>query len=176
MATTQLTDAQATPQLAGGWRVVPDRSHVGFSTRLLFGLIPVRGRYAGYDGNLQIHADGQTSGGLRVDAATITTGIKKRDAHLRSVDYFHVEAHPHFTFELISMTPGTDGEMSMVGTLRIRENDLPLAVPVIVTQTSPDEVRLEADFEVDHSASALGWKRVPSSVRVRVAMTLEREW
>jgi polyisoprenoid-binding protein YceI len=84
--------------------VVTARSELGFLTRML-GLIPVRGRHSGYDGELHINSAGNASGVLRIDAATISTGIKKRDAHLRSTDFFAVERHPHMTFELTAPTP-----------------------------------------------------------------------
>jgi polyisoprenoid-binding protein YceI len=54
--------------------VVTARSELGFRTRML-GLIPVRGRYSGYDGELHIDSAGNASGVLRIDAATISTGI-----------------------------------------------------------------------------------------------------
>jgi len=54
-----------------------------------------RGRYSGYDGDLHIDSAGNASGVLRIEAATISTGIKRRDAHLRSTDFFAVEEHSH---------------------------------------------------------------------------------
>lgn len=53
MAATQGTEAHPIPIPAGDWHVVPARSEIGFRTRAVFGLIPVRGRYSGYDGELE---------------------------------------------------------------------------------------------------------------------------
>lgn len=83
MATTQITEAHPIPLSPGDWRVDPTRSELGFVTHM-FGLIPVRGRYSGFDGELHIDGAGNASGVLRVQAETISTGIKKRDSHLRS--------------------------------------------------------------------------------------------
>jgi polyisoprenoid-binding protein YceI len=75
-------------------------------------LIPVRGRYSSFNGELHIDGTGNASGILRVEAETISTGITKRDTHLRSIDFFAVERHPHMTFELTALTPDADGAVT----------------------------------------------------------------
>ena len=139
----------------------------------MLGLIPVRGRYSGYDGELHIDSAGSASGVLRIEAATISTGIKRRDAHLRSTDFFAVEEHSHLTFELASLVPNGDRELTLTGTLHIRGQALPIKTPVSVATLGPDERRIDADFEVDHRASGLDFKRV-GIVRVKAALTLQR--
>ena len=121
MAITQTTDAHPIPLSTGDWHVAPARSELGFLTRIIFGLIAVRGRYSGFDGELHIDGAGNASGVLRVEAETISTGIKKRDTHLRSTDFFAVEHHPHLTFELTALTPNADGSVRLTGTLHIRD-------------------------------------------------------
>lgn len=175
VATTQSTEAHPIPLPAGDWHVVPARSELGFLTRAVFGLIPVRGRYSGYDGELHIDGAGHASGFLRIEAATIRTGIKKRDAHLRSTDFFAVEEHPHLKFELASLVPNPDSDLTMTGTLHIRDQALPIKTRVSVATLGADERRLDADFEVDHRASGFEIKRgLPRTVRVQAALTLER--
>jgi polyisoprenoid-binding protein YceI len=145
----------------------------------MLGVIPVRGRYSGYDGELHIDSAGNASGVLRIDAATISTGIKKRDAHLRSTDFFAVEEHSHLTFELTSLVPNTDRDLTLTGTLHIRDQVLPIETPASVTRLRPDgsdgsdERRIDADFEVDHRASGFDFKGV-RTVRVQAVLTLER--
>jgi polyisoprenoid-binding protein YceI len=171
--TTPSTEPQPVPLPAGDWRVVPARSEVGFLTRI-FGLIPVRGRYSDYDGELHIDDAGNARGVLRIKAATISTGIKQRDQHLRSSDFFAVEQHPHLRFELASLTPNTDGALTLTGTLHIRDQELPIRTPVSVTRLGSDGMRLEADFGVGHRACGFESKRLPRTVRLQAALTLER--
>jgi polyisoprenoid-binding protein YceI len=175
VAATQGTEAHPIPIPAGDWHVVPARSEIGFRTRAVFGLIPVRGRYSGYAGELEIDAAGSASGGLRIDAATISTGIKKRDAHLRSHDFFAVDEHPRLEFELASLAPDADRDLTMTGTLHIRDRAVPVKAPVSIATLGSDERRIDADFEVDHRACGFEIKRgLPRTVRVRAALTLER--
>lgn len=173
MTAARSTDDLDTSQLTGGWRVVPARSELGFATRM-FGLIPVRGQYSGYDGELHIDQDGYASGELRVHTETLSTGIRKRDEHLRSKDFFHVLVHPHASFELRSLIPDERDRMRMIGTLHIRDKDLTIDEGVTVETRTADELRLEADFEVDHRAAGFEFKRLPKAVTVHAALTLER--
>jgi polyisoprenoid-binding protein YceI len=139
----------------------------------LFGLIPVRGRYSGFEGELHIDARGNASGVLRVEAETISTGIKKRDTHLRSTDYFAVERHPHLTFDLTALTPNADGEVTLTGTLHVRDRELPINATASVAAVGSDGLRIDADFEVDHRAAGFEVKLLPRTVRVEAALTLE---
>ncbi len=172
MAITQTTEAHPIPLSPGDWRIDPTRSELGFVTHM-FGLIPVRGRYSGFDGELHIDDVGHASGVLRVEAETISTGIKKRDSHLRSTDFFAVERHPHMRFELTALTPNADGGVSLTGTLHIRDQALPIDTPVSVALVGSDGLRIEADFEVDHRAAGFEIKRLPRTVRIQAALTLE---
>ncbi len=100
MATTSPTETHPLPLSSGDWRVAPAPSELGFLAPIMFGLVKVRGRYSDFDGELHVDDTGGASGVLRVKAETISTGIKKRDSHLRSKDFFYVEVHPHIEFEL----------------------------------------------------------------------------
>jgi polyisoprenoid-binding protein YceI len=173
MATTQGTEAHPIPLSAGDWRVDPARSELGFLTRML-GFIPVHGHYSGFDGELHVDDDGRASGTLRVDAETIGTGIKKRDTHLRSKDFFHVDVHPHMTFELTGLTPSSDGTVTLTGTLQIRDRTQPITTPASVALVGPDGLRIDADFEVDHHAAGFEYRILPRHVRIQASLTLER--
>jgi polyisoprenoid-binding protein YceI len=173
MATTETPAAHPIPLSSGDWRVVPTRSELGFLTRIL-GLIPVRGRYSAFDGELHIERTGSARGVLRIDAETISTGIRKRDSHLRSSDFFAVERHPHMTFELTALTPNADGAVTLTGTLDIRDRELPITTPVSVVAVAADGLRIDADFKVDHHAAGFEVKLLPRTVRVQAVLTLER--
>jgi polyisoprenoid-binding protein YceI len=172
VAITQSTEAHPIPLSTGEWHVDPARSDLGFVTRM-FGVIPVRGRYSGFDGELHIDGAGNASGVLRIEAETISTGIKRRDAHLRSTDFFAVERHPHMTFDLTALTPNADGGVSLTGTLHIRDRALSIDTPVSVALVGSDGLCIDADFEVDHRAAGFEIKRLPRTVRIQASLTLE---
>ena len=105
---------------------------------------------------------------------TISTGIKKRDEHLRSKDCFHVSLHPNADFEMTSLSPEKGDRVRLIRTLHIRDERLIIDTPVVVSPTGQAELCLEADFEVDHRAVGSESKRLSPPVRVRAALTLER--
>lgn len=179
MASTRSINPHPVTLPVGDWHVVVPDSELGFETRVVFGLLPVRGRYSRYTGELHVDDAGSARGELRIEAATVTTGIKKRDKHLRSGDFFAVDEHPHLRFELDALALGADGAPTLTGTLHIRDEALPIEAPVSVEQAGPDRLRVDADFNVEHRASGLrssgvGWKKVPEKVRVTAALMLER--
>jgi polyisoprenoid-binding protein YceI len=171
---TSTTDSGVIP--SGEWYVDPARSQVHFHTRAMFGLFPVLGRFERFGGALRVSEAGEVSGELRLEAESVRTGIGKRDAHLRTEDFFHADAHPHVTFDLAELRP--DGDSHRVsGTLRIRDRTLPIEAGATVTANG-SELQIEARLPVDHHAAGLGWAK-PGMVRkvvdADIKLTLTRE-
>jgi len=179
VVSTHSADTHSTRLPLGDWHVVPADSELGFVTRILFGLVPVRGSYSGVSGELHVDGAGNASGELLIDAATVSTGIGKRDRHLRSNDFFAADEHPHVRFTLATLVPTADGSLALTGTLHIREHELAIDTPITAEAIGADRLRVNADFNVDHRASGLrasgsGWKKVPETLHVNAALTLER--
>jgi len=76
-------------------------SNVGFSIPILGGLSHVRGKFS--DFAVQITYDDadvtKSSVSAVIKAASIDTGIERRDTHLRNPDFFDVEKFPEITFQ-----------------------------------------------------------------------------
>src|SRR4051794_36502506 len=89
------------------WRIDPARSTVGFEISGFWGgLVKVRGRFARYTGTLDLRRDPAVE--LTIDADSIDTENARRDKHLRSDDFFGVEANPQLRF--LSHSATLDGE------------------------------------------------------------------
>jgi polyisoprenoid-binding protein YceI len=106
------------------WSV--DKAHSGIHFVVRHMLISrVRGRFPDWTGT--ILADEQkpeaSSVEVRIQAASIDTEEPKRDAHLRSADFFDVERHPEIVFrstavELRGEELRLTGELTMHGVTR----------------------------------------------------------
>jgi polyisoprenoid-binding protein YceI len=87
------------------YQVDTAHSNVAFAVPILGGLAKVRGKFT--DFNVQIVYDEadvtKSSVKAVIKAASIDTGIEKRDAHLRNPDFFEVEKYPEITFESASV-------------------------------------------------------------------------
>jgi polyisoprenoid-binding protein YceI len=150
---------ESTTQLPTGvWKVDPKSSELGFTARGMFGLVPVRGHFAQFDGKLTVDEQ-SAQGELTVQSATLDTHNAKRDTHLRSGDFFDVESYPVFTFELTGVKPGADSGPVISGVLRIRDNSLPIEAPVQAT-TAGDRLTLTTTLDVDRTAAGLGWSKM----------------
>jgi polyisoprenoid-binding protein YceI len=92
-----LTSSQLAKLTPGTWLVDGSHTNVGFTVRHLM-VSKVRGRFGSFNGVVTI-ADNplESSVEATVDTTSITTNDEGRDQHLRSADFFDVDAHPSMT-------------------------------------------------------------------------------
>lgn len=152
---TTLTTTTALP--TGTWRVDPSSGELSFGARGMFGLVSVRGTFGDYGGELTVGRDG-AEGELRIQAGSLDTKNARRDTHLRSADFFDVENHPTVRFILSSIGDGADG-VTATGVLQIRENRLPITVPLSITHHE-DHLHLATSITVDRAAAGVGWSKM----------------
>jgi polyisoprenoid-binding protein YceI len=103
------------------WTFDLAHSSINFSVRHLM-VSKVHGRFGKWEGDFRFDEDdpARSQVRVRIDAASIETQQKERDAHLRSADFLEVEKHPNITFESTSITARDDGRMKLNGILAIR--------------------------------------------------------
>lgn len=98
-------------------------SHLGFST--------LRGRFNETKGKLEIDLKKKTgSVSVAIEAASIDTGMKKRDDHLRSPDFLNVAEFPQIKFESTKVTFTSDKTATVEGKLTIMATTKPLTLNV----------------------------------------------
>jgi polyisoprenoid-binding protein YceI len=98
----------------------PKHSSVDFTVRHLV-ISRVRGQFRVVSGKVEL-ADSAipVSVFAQIEAASIDTREEQRDAHLRSADFLHAEAHPKLTFTSTKVTPKSAGEFTLTGDLTLR--------------------------------------------------------
>jgi len=76
-------------------------SNVGFSMPVLGGLSRVGGKFTDFTVTIVYDDTDVTKSSVNavIKAASIDTGIERRDAHLRNADFFDVEKFPEITFQ-----------------------------------------------------------------------------
>lgn len=110
--------AALVPALAGDPTFKADTNHtvIGFKASTI--LFDVPGAFRKYEA--QISGDPKTAGGASVklvlDARSIDTGVKQRDEHLRSDDFFDVAKFPKITFTSSKVWKDA-GKVFVAGTL-----------------------------------------------------------
>jgi polyisoprenoid-binding protein YceI len=102
------------------WLIDPAHSQIEFVVKYAM-LTNVRGRFAKFSGEFDLddeHPE-RSSGEVKIDAASITTGNDMRDGHLRTPDFFDLENHPEISFKSTRIT-GKGDIYKIVGDLTIR--------------------------------------------------------
>ncbi|MEZ0066749.1 polyisoprenoid-binding protein YceI [Streptacidiphilus sp. MAP12-20] len=159
-ATTTAAEAlKALP--TGRYRLDPARSEVRIAHKTMWGMVTVKGHFADLSGEGEIPADGgAATGTLTVAAASLDTAHAKRDAHLRSADFFHAETHPEVVFTATEARAQADGSVAVTGSLTVRGVTEPLSLTAAVTGSSPDSVTLTAQTTIDRDRFGLGWNKL----------------
>lgn len=113
---------------SGTWNIDPSHSAVEFSVRHLVG--KVRGQFKSFSGTIEVGENPLASRvEASIDLASVDTGDEKRDAHLRSPEFFDVENNPTMSFRSTEVRANGDGytvvgDVSLRGVTRSVELDL----------------------------------------------------
>jgi polyisoprenoid-binding protein YceI len=140
------------------WRIDPERSSVGFSVKNFWGIATVKGGFSRYQGTLDLRDDPSID--LTIEGDSLDTKYEKRDKHLRSPDFFDVEAHPYVRF--VSDSAVLDGErLTVRGRLHARGTSIPLRLEATLRR-SGDDLELEAVTEADRRDLGMTWNLLGS--------------
>jgi polyisoprenoid-binding protein YceI len=102
------------------WEIDPAHSNASFTVRHLM-VSNVRGEFTKLAGGLEVAGDDPTTAKVNVtiDAGSVNTREPKRDAHLRSADFFDVARFPTITFTSKKVERAGEGRLKLVGDLTI---------------------------------------------------------
>ena len=141
-----------------------DQSHsdVEFQVRHL--LSKVRGRFAGFAGTIEFDAERPEASVVRVtiQAASIDTNEPKRDAHLKSDDFFSVDTFPTLSFVSTAVTSKRDGQYVVEGDLTIRDVTKRILLPVTYLGAAKDpwgnqKLAFEGEITINRKDFGLNW-------------------
>jgi polyisoprenoid-binding protein YceI len=155
--------------LEGGWTLEPEGTFVEFHTKLMR-VVPVKGHIKAIKGSVTVDSDGAIDAILVLDATTMDTGIKKRDAHLRTADFLDVDKYPTMIFAAQSARRYPSGQFELMGSLTLHGQSRPLTMFVEVEQTSA-AVTASAEVLIDRTAWGVGRARLGLATATRVEVT-----
>jgi polyisoprenoid-binding protein YceI len=120
---TARTSAPVTPASAPAatYDIDPSHSSASFKVRHLM-VANVRGELGNIAGRVVLDPTdlARSSVEATIDATTINTRDEKRDAHLRSPDFFDTQSYPTITFRSTRVQAGKGGHFTVTGDLNMR--------------------------------------------------------
>lgn len=110
------------------WQVDPAHSTVEFSIRHFFTQVP--GRFNDFSGTIHFDPEQPSSSSVEftVQADSIYTNNDRRDQHLRSADFFHVEKFPTLSFES-TRVEGSGSDLKVTGDLTLHGVTREVTIP-----------------------------------------------
>ena len=123
----------------------------------------VRGRFPEVSGTITIADEPERSHvEVELEVATVETGNRDRDAHLRSADFFDAEKYPTISFRSTKVEAGTSGTWAVTGDLTVRDITRPVTLQVDFdgANASPfgdERIGFSAATEVDREDWGLTW-------------------
>jgi polyisoprenoid-binding protein YceI len=173
--TASKPSSDARPALSGRWRVDPEASHARFVAGTLAGLVKTPGLFRSLSGSLVV-GEADATGALLIESASIDTGNRMRDRHLRSRGFFDVKRHPLLRYEARAISSQAPGKARIDGELIVADTWMPLALDLTLHAPAEGAIVLACQTEVDRVGLGIRGARgmVPRAVALDVAITLRR--
>jgi polyisoprenoid-binding protein YceI len=131
--------------LAETYTIDTAHAHIGFSIRHL-GINNIRGQFKDFTGSIEYSGQMEDlRATCTIRAKSIDTGVKLRDEHLRSPDFFDVAKYPEIKFRTKSVDKREGVEM-LIGTLTMHGVSKEIAMKINVA--GPVDSPFEAAFKI----------------------------
>jgi polyisoprenoid-binding protein YceI len=152
-----MTTTTATTLTDGTWTVRPD-AIASFTVRKL-GLFRVRGGFTVTDGTVTVAGGRPVAATATLDAASVRTGMAKRDADLTGRRFFHTAKHPAIRVHCVTIDPDGD-DWRAEAVLAVAGGEAPITLRVTrLPDTGPGTVRIRITGVLDRAATPLGAPR-----------------
>lgn len=113
------------------WSIDSAHSSLEFTVKHMM-MSKVKGTFQDFEASVEADPDDLTTADIQfsVDVSSITTRDEKRDAHLKSEDFFKVDEYPKMTFQSTNIVRKSDDEYDVTGDLTIRGTTRPVTFTV----------------------------------------------
>jgi polyisoprenoid-binding protein YceI len=158
------------------WELDLARSCVEFHVKHFWGLATVKGHFEDFVGALTVAADGRLEIVLEIEAESLATGNVRRDAHLRSADFFDADNHPRVRFHSTRILDEDAGKLDVMGELEAAGRRVPLDFGAEISERG-DELECEATTHVDQWELGMTYRRfgIRPPARLHVSARLRRQ-
>ena len=162
------------------WAIDPAHSTIEFSVKNFLFFI-VKGYFTEFAGSIVLDQAnvGGSSVEVAIKSASIHTGKKRHDAHLRSADFLAADSYPHIRFQSRKIEPGRDRDTLWVtGSLTIKgkSREVILDVEKLDHSRSPDGEEVSyysTSTELDRLDFGIGYRRGLIGRKLKVEINVQ---
>jgi polyisoprenoid-binding protein YceI len=155
----RMEDYVKSAEAIGEWKVVPEQSAVTFENKTMWSLATVKGRFTTFSGHGLVTEAGEVSGQLDIEAGSVDTGVRMRDKHLRSRDFFKVGRYPRISVVVTGADLGNTDSVGLEAFITVTGTTRPLPLQATVSSRGDDSVMVSADQTIDHTTLGLLWNK-----------------
>ena len=128
-----------------------NHSSLGFSVDIAGGITKVTGKFLEHDLKLTYVDSDWTKSQIAftINASSVDTGIKDRDEHLRSSDFFDVENHPTIDFNSKSITSLGENTYVVTGDFSMHGITKEIEIPFTVTSDKENTIGIKIEHQIN---------------------------
>jgi polyisoprenoid-binding protein YceI len=157
------------------WKIDNMHSEITFKVRHMM-ISNVTGFFSEFDANIIAENEEFSNAKFNFNASidSIQTGVKDRDEHLKSADFFDSNQFPKLNFESTSIRNTGTNEFEVDGIMSIKGIEKPLSLNVHVAGVAVDpygqtKVGMEITGKIKRSEFGLTWSAVTEAGNVVVS-------
>ncbi len=161
------------------WNIDTTHSTISFAVRHMV-IAKVRGSFRTYGGMVMLDEQDLTASSVsvRIDAASIDTGVEQRDNHLRSADFLDVKKFPAITFQSTKVEKSSGKGLRVTGNLTIRDATREVVLEAEQLGIAKDpwgniKAAFEAKTSIDRRDFGLTWNQALETGGVLVGEKVE---
>ena len=165
---------------SGAFDLDPVHTSIGFVAKHLM-VAKVRGYFTDFSGSIVITNDPLLSSAEAIiSTSSINTSSEKRDAHLRSADFFDCDRYATMTFRSTAVLSQDPGAYIVLGELTIKDHTRPVQLEVefngqVIDPWGQQRIAVSATAEIDRRDFGLIWNAPLEGGGLMVGNTIKIE-
>jgi polyisoprenoid-binding protein YceI len=144
---------------AADYTIDPNHTTFGFTVQHMM-ISNVSGNFGTFSGDVSYDPKdlSQAKANIKIDVASIDTHVAKRDAHLKSPDFFDAAKYPEITFVSTKFTPTSiTGNLTMKGLTQ--EVTIPVTISGPVNEMGHQAIGITGSTTINRQNWGIAWNK-----------------
>jgi len=164
---------------ADTYKIDPTHTSISFSVRHL-NINNVKGQFKEFAGSIVLDGGKIMSANGTIQVKSVDTGVKERDDHLRTADFFDAAQYPTITFQTKKTEISSSGETILIADFTMRGVTKELRLPAKLAGPTKDQwgnmrIGLEARTKLNRKDYGINYREVLETGVLAVGEEIELE-